>query len=105
MLEQKRHSKNKVYSLHDPDVLCIAKGKALRSMSSAEGVCQFDASSGGVIVSAVSFKENLYDGDTLEPALEQASEMTGKTFSSVLVDKGCRGRKNVSGPGGDSGKD
>jgi IS5 family transposase len=51
----------------------------------------------GVIVSAVSFKENLYDGDTLEPALEQASEMTGKTFDSVLVDKGYRGRKNISG--------
>ena len=29
---------------------------------------------------------NLYDGDTLEPALEQASEMTGKTCS-VLVTK------------------
>ena len=51
----------------------------------------------GVIVSAVSFKENLYDGDTVEPALEQSLEMTGKTFSSVLVDKGYRGRKNVSG--------
>ena len=49
----------------------------------------------GVIVSAISYKENLYDGDTLEPALKQASEMTGKTFDSVLVDKGYRGRKNV----------
>ena len=51
----------------------------------------------GVIVSAVSFKENLYDGDTLEPALGQASIMTGKIFDSVLVDKGYRGRKNVGG--------
>ena len=26
-------------------------------------------------------------GNTLEPALEQVSEMTGKTFENVLVDK------------------
>jgi IS5 family transposase len=50
-----------------------------------------------VIVSAVSFKNNLYEGNTLEPALEQVSEITGKTFDSVLVDKGYRGRKNVAG--------
>ena len=28
VLRQKRHDKNKIYSLHDPGVLCIAKGKA-----------------------------------------------------------------------------
>jgi IS5 family transposase len=28
VLQQKRYDKNKVYSLHDPEVLCIAKGKA-----------------------------------------------------------------------------
>ncbi|CAA6692702.1 Unannotated [Lentimonas sp. CC19] len=48
-----------------------------------------------VIVSAVSFEENLYDGDTLTPALEQAEAMSGKSFESVLVDKGYRGRKQI----------
>jgi IS5 family transposase len=97
VLGQKRHSKNKVYSLHDPDVLCIAKGKAHKKYEFGRKASVTMLRDSGVIVSAVSFKENLYDGDTLEPALEQASEMTGKTFSSVLVDKGYRGRKNVSG--------
>ena len=27
VLEQNRHSKNKIYSLHEPEVCCIAKGK------------------------------------------------------------------------------
>ncbi len=27
LLSQKRHDKNKIYTLHDPEVLCIAKGK------------------------------------------------------------------------------
>ena len=51
----------------------------------------------GVIVSLVRFKDNPYDGATLEPALEQATSMTGKTFDNVLVDKGYRGVKNIGG--------
>ena len=97
VLRQKRHDKNKVYSLHDPDVLCIAKGKAHKKYEFGRKASVTMLRDSGVIVSAVSFKENLYDGDTLEPALEQASCMTGKTFESVLVDKGYRGRKNVGG--------
>lgn len=97
VLRQKRHDKNKVYSLHDPSVLCIAKGKAHKKYEFGRKASVTMLRDSGVIVSAVSFRENLYDGDTLEPALEQASSMTGKTFDSVLVDKGYRGRKNVSG--------
>lgn len=97
VLRQKRHDKNKVYSLHDPDVLCIAKGKAHKKYEFGRKASVTMLRDSGVIVSAVSFKENLYDGDTLEPALGQASIMTGKIFDSVLVDKGYRGRKNVGG--------
>ncbi|WPJ98227.1 transposase [Coraliomargarita algicola] len=97
VLRQKRHDKNKVYSLHDPQVLCIAKGKGHKKYEFGRKASVTMLRDSGVIVSAVSFKENLYDGDTLEPALEQASSMTGKSFESVLVDKGYRGRKNVRG--------
>lgn len=95
VLRQKRHDKNKVYSLHDPGVLCIAKGKAHKQYEFGRKASVTMLRDSAVIVSAVSFKENLYDGDTLAPALEQAYQMTGKTFESVLVDKGYRGRKNV----------
>lgn len=97
VLRQKRHDRNKVYSLHDPQVLCIAKGKAHKKYEFGRKASVTMLRDSGVIVSAVSFKENLYDGDTLGPALGQASEMTGKIFDSVLVDKGYRGRKNVGG--------
>ena len=97
VLRQKRHDKNKVYSLHDPEVLCIAKGKAHKKYEFGRKASVTMLRDSGVIVSAVSFKKNLYDGATLEPALEQASEMTGKIFGSVLVDKGYKGRKNVCG--------
>jgi len=97
VLRQKRYDKNKVYSLHDPDVLCIAKGKAHKKYEFGRKASVAMLRDSSVIVSAVSFEENLYDGDTLEPALKQASEMTGKTFQSALVDKGYKGRKNVAG--------
>lgn len=95
VLRQKRHSKNKVYSLHDPQVLCIAKGKAHKKYEFGRKASVTMLRDSGVIVSAVSFKQNLYDGDTLEPALEQVGTMTGKTFGSVLVDKGYKGRKKI----------
>jgi IS5 family transposase len=97
VLQQKRHDKNKVYSLPDPDVLCIAKGKAHKRYEFGRKASVAMLRDNGVIVPAVSFKENLYDGDTLEPALGQASIMSGKIFDSVLVDKGYRGPKNVGG--------
>ena len=97
VLGQKRNDKNKVYSLHDPQVLCIAKGKVHKKYEFGRKASVTMLRDSGVIVSAVSFKENLYDGDTLGPALNQVSSMTGKTFKSVLVDKGYRGRKSVSG--------
>jgi IS5 family transposase len=97
VLQQKRYDKNKVYSLHDPEVLCIAKGKAHKKYKFGRKASVTMLRDSGVIVSAVSFKNNLYDGDTLEPALEQVSEMTGKIFESVLVDKGYRGVKNIAG--------
>lgn len=97
VLGQKRHDKNKVYSLHDPEVLCIAKGKAHKKYEFGRKASVTMLRDSGVIVSAVSFKDNLYDGDTLAPALEQVRSMTGKTFGSVLVDKGYRGRKSLGG--------
>jgi IS5 family transposase len=97
VLHQKRHDKNKVYSLHDPSVLCIAKGKAHKRYEFGRKASVAMLRDSGVIVSAVSFSENLYDGDTLGCALVQASQMSGKTFKSVLVDRGYRGRSEVEG--------
>jgi len=97
VLSQKRHDKNKIYSLHDPEVLCIAKGKVHKKYEFGRKASVVMLRDSGVIVSAISFKENIYDGNTLESALDQSLTMTGKTFASMLVDKGYRGRKNVKG--------
>jgi IS5 family transposase len=58
VLQQKRHDKNKVYSLHDPEVLCIAKGKAHKKYEFGRKASVTMLRDSGVIVSAVSFKDN-----------------------------------------------
>lgn len=95
VLSQKKHDKSKVYSLHDPGVLCIAKGKAHKKYEFGRKASIAILRDSGVVVSAVSFAENLYDGDTLEDTLALAQVHTGKTFESVLVDRGYRGQKRI----------
>lgn len=97
VLQQKRHDKNKVYSLHDPEVLCIAKGKAHKKYEFGRKASIAMLRDSGVIVSAVSFNDNIYDGDTLEDTLSLAQVHTGKRFKSALVDLGYRGRTKVGG--------
>jgi len=96
-LYQKKHDKNKVYSLHEPGALCIAKGKAHKKYEFGRKASIAMLRDSGVIVSAVSFDENLYDGDTLSDTLALAQTNSGKRFASMLVDNGYRGRPEACG--------
>lgn len=88
---------SKIYSLHDPSVLCIGKGKAHKKWEFGRKASVAMTRDSGVIVSAVSFETNLYDGDTLDLALIHAKDAGGDHFETALVDRGYRGRSEVSG--------
>jgi IS5 family transposase len=94
VLSQQTHDKNKVYSLHDPTVRCIAKGKAHKKYEFGRKASVAMLRESGVIVAAVSFEDNLYDGDTIEPTLIHANANADKVFDSCLVDLGYLGRPN-----------
>lgn len=49
----------------------------------------------GLIVSALAFRGNPYDGHTLSAHLEQISRLTGYTPEDAVTDRGYRGRKTV----------
>jgi len=49
----------------------------------------------GLIVSALAFQGNPYDGHTLSAHLEQISRLTGYTPEEAVTDRGYRGRKTV----------
>ncbi len=92
VLEQKQHDKNKIYSLHEPQVECIAKGKAHKKYEFGAKASIMMTANSMVIVGAKSFVNNPYDGDTLTAGLDQVERLMGKRPTSGVVDRGYRGR-------------
>jgi IS5 family transposase len=91
LIMQERDSKNKIYSIHEPHVQCIAKGKAHQRY-------EFGCKAGFVvttksnwIVGAQAFDGNPYDGHTLQKSLDQAEQLTGTKVQRAVCDQGYRG--------------
>jgi len=97
VLKQQPADRDKIYSLHEPQVYCMSKGKEHKKYEFGSKASVVMTKTAGVIVAAVAHEENLYDGDALRPALEQAQALTGHTPSRAIVDRGYRGRKTVNG--------
>ena len=89
--------KDKVYSLHEPQVYCLSKGKEHKKYEFGSKASVVMTKMHGVIVGAVAHAENLYDGDVLRPALAQTRAITGQQPAKAIVDRGYRGRKEVDG--------
>lgn len=88
--EQKRTDKGKVYSVHEPHVDCISKGKAHKRYEFGCKVSVATTSKGGWFIGAKSFDGNPYDGHTLDQALKQVENLV-RTPDHVFVDRGYRG--------------
>ena len=97
VLRQKRQDKNKVYSLHEPEVVCISKGKEHKKYEFGSKVSITLTQNTGVIIGALNIPGSDYDGHTLDAALEQQQRLTGHLLKEVFVDRGYRGRKEVAG--------
>ena len=91
MLEQTPKSKGKIYSLHEPEVDCISKGKARVRYEFGTKVSLATTIEEGCVVGARSFPGNPYDGHTLAPALEQITILTDQVPDLAVVDRGYRG--------------
>ena len=95
ILLQRRNSPHKIYSIHEPDVQCISKGKEHKKYEFGNKV-SIIRSATGVILGASSFR-NEYDGHTIEKSLEQMHRLTGKRIRRLAGDRGYRGRKEING--------
>lgn len=93
ILAQKRNTKHKIYSLHEPETCCISKGKEHKKYEFGNKA-SFVKTDTGVIVGALGFR-NEYDGHTLEPVLEQVQRLVGKSPKQAKVDRGYRGKKII----------
>jgi len=97
VLKQKRESKNKIYSLHETEVSCIAKGKTGKKYEFGSKVSIASLGESGVIVGIESYKGNPHDSTTLNTTMEMVQQVTGKQYERVLVDRGYRGAKLPAG--------
>ena len=93
LLVQKRSDKNKLYSVHAPEVECIAKGKVHKRYEFGCKVSVVTTSTKNWIVGIEAHHGNPYDGKTLVPALEQTQRLTGWETKQACCDQGYRGKK------------
>jgi IS5 family transposase len=91
LLEQKRQGKNKLYSLHAPEVECISKGKAHKKYEFGVKVSVATTNRDNFVVGMQALPGNPYDGHTLQTALEQVARLTGLQPERCYVDRGYRG--------------
>jgi IS5 family transposase len=94
---QKKKDSDKVYSVHEPDVQCISKGKEYKKYEFGCKVSLAVTRDSGVCVGAMSFEKNPYDGHTLPEALDQCERLTEQRPKAALVDLGYRGAEEVGG--------
>ena len=91
VLAQKPKDKHKIYSLHEPEVDCISKGKARVRYEFGTKVSIAATIKEGFITGARSMPGNPYDGHTLAEALDQVEVLTEIRPSLAVVDRGYRG--------------
>lgn len=73
LLHQAPKDPGKIYSLHEPEVDCISKGKARVRYEFGTKVSVATTLKGGFVVGTRSLPGNPYDGHTLGEALEQVA--------------------------------
>jgi len=91
VLSQKRDDKDKIYSLHEPDVKCYAKGKEHKKFEFGSKASILIDQNTGIIMGAINFTETLHDSKTLPEALEQYERLMGKQAAQVFADRGYKG--------------
>ena len=88
---QQPKDKNKLYSLHEPEVRCISKGKAHKRYEFGQKVAVATTNGDNWFVAAELMAGNPYDGHTLAATMEAVEANTGVTLRDAYVDKGYRG--------------
>lgn len=97
LLQQQREDKNKIYSLHAPEVECIAKGKAHKKYEFGCKASFVTNSKGNFVLGAMALHGNPYDGHTLPEAIVQCERFLPKDMkiTDAFVDRGYKGQNSV----------
>lgn len=95
VLNQQPKDHDKIYSLHEPDVYCIGKGKDHKPYEYGNKVSIAATAKSNIIVGVVSHAQNLHDSKTLPEVLAHCQASRGKAVKAGVCDRGYRGPKAV----------
>ncbi|MDR3128502.1 MAG: transposase, partial [Bifidobacteriaceae bacterium] len=96
-VNQQKDDKDKIYSIFEPQVYCIAKGKNHVKYEFGSKVSIVIGVEHKIVLGVVSFEKNTYDGDTVDPVLDMMRRSHNDYSPNTFVgDLGFRGRPFVS---------
>lgn len=95
VIQQKQTDKNKIYSLHELAIDCIAKGKEAKKYEFGNKTGFVLGKKSGIVIGAIAFENNPFDGHTLDEHLSQTEQLTGKRPKVAIVDRGYRGKTKI----------
>jgi IS5 family transposase len=95
ILAQKKTDKEKIYSIHEPEVYCVSKGKEHKKYEFGSKASIVLTKKSGIIVGAYSLEKNEYDGHTLPKALDQCEQLRGVRPSLAIADRGYKGKTKI----------
>jgi len=93
VLLQKRDSSNKIYSLHEPEVKCYAKGKEHKKFEFGSKVSIVLCQDSGIILGALNFSETIHDSKTIPAVLEQLDRLEIVLPERMFADRGYIGKE------------
>ena len=96
VLNQQPKDKNKIYSLHEPQVYCIAKGKDHKQYEYGSKASIASTATSNLIVGVVSHEQSLHDSHTLPEILAHVEASRGKAAKQGVCDRGYRGKNSVN---------
>jgi IS5 family transposase len=95
IIRQKKTDREKIYSIHEPNVHCISKGKDHKKYEFGSKVSIVITKKSGIIVGAYSLEKNEYDGHTLPKALDQCEQLRGMRPTVAIADRGYKGKTMI----------
>lgn len=99
VLAQQPKDTNKIYSLHEPQVYCVAKGKDHKQYEYGSKASIASTAQGNLIVGVISHEQNQHDSHTLPEILRHVEASRGKAVKQAVCDRGYRGNREVNGTG------
>lgn len=95
VLSQQPKDKNKIYSLHEPDVYCVGKGKEHKPYEYGKKASVVVTLDSKIIVGVASHDKHVHDSKTLADALSCANKIRKHPVELAVVDRGYRGAKHT----------